>query len=332
MKIMITGATGFIGRNLALGLHKDGHDVTATGRSAIAGNLLHTQGIDYHPADLLDPAALSDAFSPADCVIHCAGKSGDWGSYDEFFQVNVTGTQNLIAACDQSGTSRIVFLSSPSVYFNGSDRFDISESDPLPAIQMTDYARTKLVAETELLALAARGYRVIILRPRAVYGPYDTNLLPRILRMAEKKRFPLINGGQAMVDITYVDNLVDAVRRSLTAPDDAWNEVYNVSNGDPVTIYEWFARTLEALGKPFHPKSIPEPAAKVAAGLMELASRLPFGPKKPLMTRFSVGYMAKSMTMSLAKARQRLGYEPPVSNQESFERLALTAAAAVQTS
>ncbi len=320
MKVIITGATGFIGRNLAASLREDGLQVIATGRSLEVGNALREKDIDFKPADMLDSGRLTELLSPADCLIHCAGRSGDWGSYEEFHQANVIGTRNVIKACIHHGIEKFIFISSPSIYFNGEDRLDIKEEDPLPASPANHYARTKLLAEGELSAIRQKRCQVIILRPRAVYGPHDTTFLPRILRLSENRTFPLINNGQALVDITYIDNFMDAIRNCLNAQDSSWNETYNISNGSPITIKEWFAQMLDILDRPFKPKNVPLPLAGAVAGVMELICSLPFGPTQPSMTRFSVGYMAKSMTLSIAKARLRLGYTPRFDNRESFRR------------
>jgi nucleoside-diphosphate-sugar epimerase len=172
------------------------------------------------------------------------------------------------------------------------------------------------------MALQQDGYKIIIYRPRALYGPYDNTFIPRILRLAEKERMPLINNGRALIDITYVENFVDAIRTSLSAPDDAWNEIYNISNGDPITVKDWFAQVLKIFDRPFRPKNVPESMAKIVAGAMEFVSYLPFIRKEPPMTRFSVGYLAKTMTMSIEKARRKLNYSPQVTNEEGFERYA----------
>jgi nucleoside-diphosphate-sugar epimerase len=322
MRIIITGATGFIGRHLAEQLAADGHEVIATGRSEVVGAQLRECGIEFRQADLLDVEAVAASFSAADSVIHCAGKSADWGRPSEFFAVNVGGTRHVVRACEQHGIRSMVFISTPSLYVTGRDRFDISEAEPLPTRLATPYARTKRIAEQELLSHAERGLATIILRPRAVHGPRDTTLAPRILRMAERKRFPLIAGGHALTDITYIDNLVDAVRAALSAHPEAWNRVYNITNGEPIQIRDWFQRVLAAHGRPFHPRTVPLPAAYVAAVLMEAASRLPFGPKQPSITRFSVSYMATSMTLSIEAARRWLAYTPKVSNEEGLQRLA----------
>jgi len=322
MKVIVTGATGFMGRNLVEGLKQDGMEVIATGRNREVGAELEKSGVDFRPADIEDQKGLIKALSPTDCLVHSAGKSGHGDEYNEYHGPNVVGTRNVVEACRRHGIRKIIFISSPSIYFTRKDRYDISEDEPLPKKQKNPYSLTKLISERELLALAPEGFRTIILRPRGVYGPHDNTIVPIILKLAEKDAIPLINGGNALVDVTYVENYVDAVKKGLRAKDSAWNHAYNISNGDPITMREWFAEVLKIFDVPFRPKSIPIPAAKVMAGLMEAASFLPFGPKKPAMTRFTVGYMARSMTLSLKKAKDMLGYAPRIGTQEGFERYA----------
>ena len=320
MRIIITGATGFIGRNLSESFHKEGMKVIATGRSLDIGRKLQEQGIEFIPADIKDQSQVDKAFSPADCVIHCAAKAGDWGTYQEFYETNVIGTRNVINACKRNDIRKIIYISTPSAYFNGKDRYNILESEPLPQ-QQFNYGKTKLMAESELLELEKEGFKTIILRPRAVYGKYDQNMVPRFLKLAEKKNLPLINDGKALVDITCVDNLMSAVKNCFTAPDDAWNDVYNISNGSPITMKEWISEVLEIFDRPFKPKDVPEPVAKILATVNEFVSHLPFGNKKPLLTRFGAGYAAKSMTLSIEKAKQKLHYVPKIGNREGFENV-----------
>lgn len=322
MRLFITGATGFIGGHLAEALHADGHDVVASGRSGAAGAALLARGIAFRAADLLDVEGLGRAMGRPACVVHCAGRAGDWGSSAAFERDNVVGTRNVIRACRRAGVRRIVFMSTPSLYYTGRDRFEVAEADPLPARQATPYGRTKLAAERELLSLAPLGFEVIVLRPRAVYGPRDGTIAPRILRLAARPRFALIDGGRAWTDVTYIDNLVGAVRRCLAAPAGAWNRVYNLSDGQPIRIRDFFAGVLRAHGRPFRPLDVPAPAAALVAAVMECASRLPLGPREPSFTRFSVGYMARSLTMSIVEAETRLSYRPEVDPRGGLERYA----------
>jgi nucleoside-diphosphate-sugar epimerase len=320
MKIIITGATGFIGRNLSESLHKEGMKVIAIGRSEYVGKALQENGIEFMLAKTEEQSQVDKTFCPADCVIHCAGRAGDWWKYQDFYETNVIGTRNVINACKRNDIKKIIYISTSSVYLNGKDRYNILETEPLPKRQF-NYGKTKLMAERDLLELEKEGFKTIVLRPRAVYGKYDQNIVSRFLRLAEKKNLPLINGGQALVDITYAGNLVSAVRNCFSAPDNAWNETYNISNGSPITVKEWICELLEVFDRPFKPEDVPEPVAKRIAAINELVSMLPFGNKKPELTRFSVEYMGRSMTLSIDKAKQKLNYIPEISNQEGFKNV-----------
>ena len=322
MKIIITGATGFVGRHLAERLHEDGFQVVGLGRSTDAGDALQEQGIVFRQADVCDASQTIEAISAAECVIHCAGKSGPWGRFRDFYKTNVIGTRNVVAACQHYKIEKLIFISSPSIYHTGEDRYDISENDPLPKRQASNYGRSKLIVENELMDMEGSGFRTIIFRPRAIVGPYDNTFVPRILRMAEKKHMPLINEGRALVDLTYIDDFNEAVKKALIAPVDAWNQVYNISSGNPITVKEWISIILQLFNRPFRPKNIPESLAMFMAATMEFVSYLPFVGREPPMTRFSVGYMAKSMTMNIEKAAVRLGFRPNVGKAEGFKRLA----------
>lgn len=319
MKLIITGATGFIGMNISERLQALGHTLITTGRDSARGKELSTKGIDFRSADISRPREVADIIEESDVLIHCAAKAGDWGDYQDFFQTNVAGTKNVIQGCIKNKIGKVIFISTPSIYYNGKDREGIKESEPLPVKQKEYYSKTKLLAEEMFFAPELKEIDTIILRPRAVYGIYDRIIIPRILKLAAAKNFPLINGGKALVDVTYVGNLVAAVELCLNAEADRWNEIYNISNGCPVRIKDWFAAACGVFGKPFKPKSVPLPLARISAAAMELAARLPWGNKRPAMTSFSVGYMARSMTLSIEKAREKLGYEPGPDQLKGFQ-------------
>lgn len=318
MRVAITGATGFLGRNLAFGLLEDGHEVVASGRSRAVGEALEAAGIEFRAADLRDSEGVARALAGASCVVHCGARSGPWGSYREHFEANVVGTRHTLAACRRLGIERLVFISTPSIYFSRRDRLGVAEDDPLPVRGFNHYATTKRLAEDELRAAAGATLSVIVLRPRALHGPFDTIFTPRIARLAAAPRMPLVAGGRALVDVTYVANCVDAVRRALVAPEEAWNQAYNIANGEPLTVREWFTGQAAALGFEPDVTAVPRALATMRALAAELTARLPFASGPPVMTRASVAYLAHSMTMSITKAHDRLGYVPRIGNAEGF--------------
>lgn len=310
MNIIITGAMGFIGKNLAERLHGEGVDITATGRKSEIGGELKGSGIRFIPADIIAP--LSDDFPQADCLIHCASKTADWGNYRDFYAVNVLGTQHVIDLCKRKKIGRIIFVSTASIYYSGRDRFNVREDDKLPVGQ-SNYGKTKIMAENKLMAHHHDGIKVIILRPRAVCGKQDGILISRILQLSRRRNVPLINQGKALIDITSLENFVGTVKCCLAAPEGAWNAVYNISNGSSISVRELYAKVFKIVGRPFNPVSIPLIVARFIATVLDAANSLPLGNKHPLITRYSVGYMGTSLTMSIEKARRDLGFVPIVS-------------------
>src|SRR5665213_1182761 len=122
MKVLVTGATGFLGKKVALQLVAEGCDVTGLGRNRELGKLLETAGIKFFQADISESKLLQKAFEGQNSIIHCAALSSPWGKYKDFFQVNVTGTANVIEASKKAGVRRLVHVSTPSLYVDHSSR------------------------------------------------------------------------------------------------------------------------------------------------------------------------------------------------------------------
>src|SRR5262249_2652557 len=166
MPVLVTGATGFVGGALARRLAQtEGARVTAVGRNETAGAALRreTAGCEvrFMRADLAEPGEAEAACAGQAMVFHCAAQTGAWGRYADFQRNTVTATQHVLAGCRSAG-ARLVHVSTPSVCFADRPRLNVAESDPLPRRQLSDYARTKLLAETIVNQAAAEGLPAII--------------------------------------------------------------------------------------------------------------------------------------------------------------------------
>jgi len=314
-RILVTGGTGFLGRHLVWRLAAAGHDVTFTGRnSAHAEAVVLASGgwARFVPVahGSADAAAIIGAHTRhADAVVHCAALASPWGARAAFTRANVVSTEEVLAACHDHGVGRLVHISSPSVYFAFEDRLGVREDDPLPR-PVNEYARSKRAADA--LILAAGLPQAVILRPRAIFGPWDNALLPRLLRLMRHGRVPLLRGGQALIDLTYVDNVVDAIELALTVPTDGSTPICNITNGEAIEAADLFARIAHSFRLPIKTAHRPYALANAAAFGLELAARLAPGWEPPL-TRYSVGAIAFSQTLDLHNARTVLGYHPRVS-------------------
>ncbi|WP_341281852.1 NAD-dependent epimerase/dehydratase family protein [Paenibacillus sp. FSL H8-0537] len=322
MNILVTGATGFLGENAVNRLLKEGHSVTAAGRNQEAGERLIEAGATFLQLDLAT-SQMREAIAGHDAVFHCGALSAPWGKYRDFYASNVIGTRNVIQGCLEHKVQRLVHVSTPSIYFDYRHRFNIAEHEPLPKSAVNHYAATKLLAEQEVdRAYREQGLRVVTIRPRALFGPGDTAIFPRLLRANDKRFIPMFGSGQPLVDITYVDNVTEALMRCLYADPIVLGQKYNITNGEPVQLWEAMTRLFELLNKPMRTKKIAYPAAYSTASLLELVAKLPGLAQEPLLTRYTVGILAFSQTLSIEKAQRELGYRPLVSVEEGLRRFA----------
>lgn len=311
MKILVTGASGFIGGRFADFALTQGLDVRVNGRRAEGMQALRARGGEFVQGDLADPALARQLCRDVEAVVHCAGAVGVWGSYAHFYQANVGVTENLIDACVEQGVRRLVHLSSPSVYFDGQAHVGLKE-EQLPRRFSDHYGKTKYLAEQRVFAAQARGLEVLALRPRFVTGAGDTSIFPRLINMQRKGRLAIIGNGRNRVDFTSVDNLNAALLSALQASGPALGQVYNISNGEPVLLWEAVNYVLQRLDLPPLSRHLPYPLAYGAAALNEGLCRLLPGRPEPGLFRLGVAVMAKDFSLDISRARHYLDYQPRV--------------------
>lgn len=325
MKFLITGGTGFLGRHLVWRAALSGHEVIFTGRNAAAADevIAHaSQPVRWLALEHGAPGearTLANAAQGVDAIVHCAALSSPWGRTEDFWRANVVSTDEVIAACDAAAVPRLVHLSSPSLYFGFADRLNIVEDAPLPH-PANDYVRTKVEAEKRVRAAALP--EVVVLRPRALFGPWDQTLMPRLLRVMARGPLPLMRGGRIQLDLTYIDNAVDAVWRAATQPLLRPLSVYNVSNGEPQELLAVLKLMAHEFGLPLQTRRVPWPLVSVLARGLETVARLTHG-REPPLTRYSAGVLAFSQTLNIGALQRELGYQPSVSIAEGIRRHAL---------
>lgn len=317
MRVMVTGATGFLGRATVAALVRQGDVVRAVGRRANQLAKLSALGMEVVSADLRDAAAINTACLGMDAVLHLGARSAPWGPASDFYADNVTGTEHVLTGCQQQGVRRIVYASSPSVVFDGRDHINIDETAPFPRRLMSVYSETKKQAEELVRSAGSSTLETVILRPKAIFGPGDTTLLPRIVEAARAGRLPRIGDGLNRVDLTYVDNVVDALLLSLRSPAAA-GRTYFITNGESPLLWDVIATVLQRCGvaKPLRP--VPFRVVSAVAGCLELQAL--FTRREPTLTRYTAAILARTQTYDITAARRDLGYVPRVSLAEGIER------------
>lgn len=295
MKLLLTGASGFIGgRFMQRFRGTPGLDLLGVGRRALADT-------DYRAVDLSRPFDLD--FAP-DVVIHAAALSSPFAPRREYLRHNVDATRHVIDWCRAHGLPKLIYISSSSVHYRPRDQLGIREADPIGPAFANTYAETKAAGET-----LVRDYpgAWTILRPRAVFGPGDTVLFPRLLAAAERGRLPRIvrDGPPAVGDLISVDALADYMLRAAQRPDAVG--AFNLSHGEPVEMQAFIADIFRRLDLPPPTRTVSYRVARTAAHAAELAWTLLPLRGEPPVTRFGIDVLSFSKTFDIAKARAVLG-------------------------
>ncbi|ULO05576.1 NAD-dependent epimerase/dehydratase family protein [Paenibacillus sp. 19GGS1-52] len=321
-KALVTGATGFLGRHTLRRLTELGWEVSGLGRNREIGSQFAKEGAAFICEDLRNLDAVVRACAGQDYVFHCGALSSPWGKYNDFYSCNVTATHNIIEGCQHHGVRRLIHISTPSIYFNFKNRYGIQENDLVPVKPANAYVATKRLAELAVEQAGTEGLEAIILRPRAIFGPMDNALFPRILQANIGKGVPLLDGGETLIDLTYVDNVVDAMLLSCSASASAVGRTYNISNGESVIFRELVSKLFALLNIPLHTRVLPYRLAYRAANVLEVLHRLLPLLGEPALTRYSVGTLALAHTLDISLAREMLGYEPRVTIAEGLQLFA----------
>ncbi len=319
-KILITGAAGFLGGRTAKYFASFANiEVVATSRRSDRKEELELAGCTFLPGDLVNSHFCEIITKNINIVVHCAALSAPFGSYESFFAANYLATKNLVDACLKNGVHTFIFISTPSIYFNFSDRFDVKESDPLPDKFVNNYASTKMLAEQFVLKNNKKNMRTIALRPRAIIGAEDTVIFPRVLAAYQAKRLKVIGNGKNVCDLTCVSNVIEAIKCSIQASEHAYGEAYNITDGEGINFWEAVNYTLNSLGCNPVKKRIPKSVAMLAAAIFEQRAKWSKDNKEPILTRYGIGILSNNFTLNIDKARVKLGYEPIMKTMEGIE-------------
>lgn len=320
MRYIVTGSTGCLGLNLTKRLISEGHEVMGLGRNKKLGKLITQMGAQFIPLNLQEQARLKKIASGADVIFHCAALSRPWGKYNDFYQSNVVGTKHVIEATPEN--TRLIHVSSPSIYFNFKEQFNIKENVKLPLKPANNYIKSKIQAELLIdAAFAQSNLDVVTIRPRAIFGPYDRTIIPRLLNAERQGILPVIGSGNNMIDITYVDNVVESLLLAANPNLQLRGQKFNITNDEPKSLHDILLLLYKALNKPLKLKHIPYYFAKPLASILEIIHQL-FNLSEPRFTVYSCSVLALGQTLNIEAAKKHLNYKPIVNIEEGMKRFA----------
>ena len=318
-KVLVTGGGGFLGSAIVKLLVERGDHVRSFSRTYYPE--LASMGVDQFHGDIADKYSVANACKGVDLVFHVAAKAGVLGKYSDYYRTNVKGTQNVIEACKRHNVPKLVYTSSPSVIFDGTDMEGVNESYPYPANYNTHYPKTKALAE-QAVRTACDSLLTVILRPHLIWGPGDNHIVPRIISRA--KQLVIVGNGKNVVDTVYIDNAAYAhilAAEKLDENPGISGNIYFISQGQPVLLWEMINNILKAGGLPPVKCSIPHKAAWLIGALLEFVYNILNIKSEPKMTRFVANELAKSHWFDISAAQNDLEYIPKVSTEEGLERL-----------
>lgn len=360
MIVLVTGASGFLGRAVAAQLVAEGHTVRTlqrrpsevAGATDVLGSVTDASVVER--AVTGRGAATGEAVGSAaggaqlegavEGIVHLAAKVSLAGDPAEFRRVNVEGTRTLLDAAERAGVRRFVQVSSPSVAHTGSSLTGVGAEPADPEHARGDYARTK--AEAELLALSrdSAAMAVVAVRPHIVWGPGDTQLIERVVERARRGTLPLLNGGTALIDTTYIDNAATGIAAALRRAEHAHGRAYVITNGEPRPVADLLAGICLAAGVPVPRFSLPAEVGRAAGAAVEAVwdarrglagrvagsaladspvARLLAAPAdEPPMTRFLAEQLSTAHWFDQRDTRRDLDWFPMVTIGQGLARLA----------
>jgi nucleoside-diphosphate-sugar epimerase len=318
--VFVTGGSGFIGGALVRRLVAQGETVRALARSEASAQRVAELGAEPARGDLDDAAAIRAGADGCELAFHAAAAVLDWGPREDFVRANVTGTENVLRGAREAGVRRLVHVGTEAALMTGRPLVNVDETAPLRPDSKAHYPATKAIAEQAVRAASADGFETVVVRPRLVWGPGDTTILPGLVEAVEAGRFSWIGGGRHLTDTTHVDNVVEGLL--LGAQRGRAGEAYFVTDGEPVAFRDFATDLLATRGVTAPDRNTPAPVARAAAAGLEAAWRAGRRDGPPPVTRLAVWLASLECTIDISKARAELGYEPVISRADGLRALA----------
>jgi nucleoside-diphosphate-sugar epimerase len=312
MKVLVTGAAGFLGGHLVDMLLERGDEVRAMTRPVENADYLRTlKNVELVHGDLTDEESLTRAVQGVERVYNIAAKTGPWGLEEVYRAINVQGLASLINVAMDAGVQRIVHTSSITVYGHFLQGV-ITEEHPYQA-EDNPYSRTKIAGEKLIADLVKdRAAPVVTIRPGWIYGARDEASFGRYVARVESGKFFLIGSGDNIVPLVHARDVAQGLIKAGDAADDVIGRAYTIVDDRRVTQAEFLNTIADALGVPHVTLRVPfaalYTAGRTAEQLWSALGRRKAAP--PPLSTYGVTLQGGDQQFSIDRARRELGYTP----------------------
>ncbi|MGI5151630.1 NAD-dependent epimerase/dehydratase family protein [Plantactinospora sp. CA-294935] len=306
-RIVVTGGSGMLGDNLVRRLARAGYEVHSVDLRAPAEP---TNGVEHTTGDIGDQVLLTDLFSGATAVVHCASGLPSY-SKGRLREISVDGTRNVFGTARAADVPRVIHVSSAAVY---GLPLEVPTSETHPRRPVDAYSRAKAEAEEIAEEFRDTGMCVSIVRPKTFLGPGRMGLFAMLFEWAaDGRNFPVLGRGDILSQMLAVEDLVEFIMLLLSAPDEAASDTYNLGAAEFGTLRAAFQSVLDAAG---HGKRVVSLPVRPALPLLRLLERSHLS---PVYRRLAHKLLIDSY-VSIDKARERLGFSPRFSNEDAILR------------
>jgi nucleoside-diphosphate-sugar epimerase len=319
MKAFVTGGSGFVGKNLIMMLRHRGWEVCALARSDSACDSVQCAGAEPARGDLHALDALRGGMRGCDAVFHSAALMELWDHEEEMVRVNVEGTRNTVQAAMSADVPCFVLISAAAVISEGTPVMNASEDVPLPDVTFGQYAHTKALAEKIVIGANTGDFRTVAVRPPAIWGSGDTNLLPELARAVRRRQFMWIDGGNYPYATCHVRNVCEGAL--LAAEKGRGGDAFFLTDGDPVTFRRFVTDLLATQGIQPGSMSISRSTAWRTAAFIEHFWKMLRFRSSPPLTRSMIALIGGDIVLNDGKARRELGYQAHFSREAGLEDL-----------
>lgn len=317
--LFVTGAAGYVGRNILRHFISDGYTVTGLVRNPRAAELVTSLGATAHYGDLANRESLTGGMRGADILIHAAADTTHGRISAQQLRINEDGTRNVYEAAAKAGVARALHLSTEAVLLDGAPLVNADETTPYPAHFPGGYTLSKARAEQVALQLAAAGQDIRIMRPRFIWGRDDTTALPQLVAAAKSGKLAWIGGGSYLTSTTHIANVIEGMRLILDKGEAG--EIYHITDGEPVPFRGFITDLLGAAGVQPPSKEVPRWLVQTAVAAGEILAAISGGRMNGPMSRQEYATLGVEVTLNIDKAQRELGYAPVISTQAGLAEL-----------